>query len=297
MNLNTALSLLIFFSSFAFAEVAPVNSGTNSSSLTLKQAYEKAQQLNPSLMQSKENLNQADTEIPLARANLFPVLTGTAQGEQKKDSVNAGGNNTLFSGDPYNQYNAGLHLTQPLFAKGLFSALDLAKKDKQISSLNIEIANRNLATSVIQAYFQVVLNMRALDTLSRQEKIVTESLKTTQHRYATGRSQLLDVLQVKTQIALLVSQVSDAKNQVEIAAANLANLLGEPHAKAYSIGNHLEAPDLKVIDNDVDLKKFRLPEIEQNKLQILQIEDQKDITWGKNLPTLNLIGDYNYQSY
>src|SRR6185312_6865952 len=122
-------------------------------------------------------------------------------------------------------------------------------------------------------------------------------LKTTQHRYATGRSQLLDVLQVKTQIALLVSQVSDAKNQVEIAAANLANLLGEPHAKAYSIGNHLEAPDLKVIDNDVDLKKFRLPEIEQNKLQILQIEDQKDITWGKNLPTLNLIGDYNYQSY
>jgi outer membrane protein len=263
--------------------------------LTLKQAYEKALQSNPTLKQAQENVNQMGYEIPLARSTLFPTLTATGQGEEKKDPAN--NNNSLFQGESYDSYTAGLHGTQPLFQIGIFSAVDSARKDRQISQYNLEISTRNLGASVIQAYFQVVLNMRAVDSLLRQERIVTESLKTTEHRFRTGRSQLLDVLQVKTQIALLVSQVADAKNQMQISAANLANILGEPHAKSYTIRNNLKAPDLAVIDRDVDLKKFHLPELEQNKVQINQIDDKIDVTRGQNLPTLNLFGDYNFNSF
>lgn len=263
--------------------------------LSLKQAYEKAIETNPTIKQAKENVNQVGYEVPLARANIFPVLTATGEGEQKKDPAN--NTNALFGGQTYDQYTAGLHGTQPLFQMGLFSAIDAAKKDQRVSQYNLEITTRNLGGSVIQAYFQVVLNMRAVDSLMRQERIVTESLKTTEHRFHTGRSQLLDVLQVKTQIALLVSQVADAKNQMQISAANLANILGEPHAKSYTIKNNLAAPDLATIDRDVDPKKFYLPELEQNKVQIEQIDDKVDVTRGQNLPNLSLFGDYNYNSY
>lgn len=263
--------------------------------LGLKEVYFQALEQNPAIKQSVQTMNQMEAQIPVARSFILPTLTATAFGERKKDASLS--NVTLLRRDPYELYNAGLHLVQPIFAFGALDAIDSAKKDQKISELGVEITKRNLANSIIQTYYQAVVYMKNVESLTKQEKIVHESLSTTQHRQKTGRSQLLDVLQVKTQIALLSSQILDAKNQVEIALANLANLLGQQQGAAFNVQSTMSTPDLKVFSRNVDLKSANIPELVQNQIQIDQVSDQRGVTQGKYLPSANLFGDYIYQNF
>lgn len=282
---------------FSGATVLCAPAQDNGTLLTLKQAYQRAIEFNPSLKQTKEVVNQAETEIPLAWANVMPTVSATGLGEKAKNSTSGGSANNSAGDKPYNLYQAGLHASQPLFAYGVISGIESARKDKLMKEYNVAIAQRSLGTNVISDYFQVALDMKNVDTLVRQEKVVRESMNVTEHRYHTGRSQLLDVLQAKTQVASLVSQVADAKYAVEIAAANLANLLGEPHAKAYAVKDKMEAPSVDDISKHVDNSRIAsLPEVEQNKVLIEQVDDLKAVTWGQNLPTVNVVGDYAYNS-
>ena len=263
--------------------------------LNLKEAVGMAIDNNPSLKQTAETINQADAQASYVRSGLFPNLSTIVKGSENKDAAN--GTGVKFNGDPYNQYQTDVHLTQTLFQFGSLDAVGAANKTRDINKLNTEIAGRDLTNQVIQAYFQVVLNKRNVDTLKRQEKILRESVSTTEHRAQTGRSQLLDVLQVKTQLALLVSQIEAAENQLQISAASLANLLGDTRAREFHVRDTLEAPELSVVDHEVNFKGFRLPELEVNRLSLEQNKDQRSITIGTNLPNISLVGDYYYTAF
>lgn len=194
-------------------------------------------------------------------------------------------------------YQAGLQLTQPLFAVGSLAAIDIAEKDVRLRKLDAEITARDLVANVIQGYFQLVLANRNLQTLRKQNEIVQDSLKDTQQRYANGRSQLIDVLQVRTEIALLRGQLSEAESQVKVAAATLASLLGDSRIENITVRDVLEAPDVESVRREIDFKEFRLLELEQNRLSLEQVEDRKRVSLGAHLPNLSLSAGYNYNSY
>src|SRR5262249_31719896 len=155
-------------------------------SFGIQEAYHTAEVNNPSLKQVRESVNQVQTNIGLARSFLLPNVNGSARGDRRKDA------NSSRGSDDYNLFHTEVTLNQPLFVVGSLSAVSSAKQDTQITQLGVDIASRNLGVTVIQNYFQVALNGRNVDTLVRQQKIVTDSLKVTEHRYHTGRSQLLD---------------------------------------------------------------------------------------------------------
>jgi outer membrane protein len=263
--------------------------------LTLKTAVDMALTQNPNFLKARENIHYSEAGVPLIRSSLFPTVQATGTGYEKKDA--AGNGNPLFGGDNYNQYVADIKLTQVLFQVGAISALGNAQKSLEISRLNSEISSRDLIGEVIKAYFQIVLNARNVETLMRQDRFVKESLNVAQSRERTGRGRLLDVLQVKTQVSLLQAQIFDAQNQLQIAAANLAYLIGDTGQKSFKITETLQAPDVAQVDTDVDLKHYQIPEILRDELAIEQLDDLKQMTLGKNLPNLALIGDYNYSNF
>jgi outer membrane protein len=294
-QLLTSVMATALISALVTATVAPYAYGQDvNHPLNLKEAVGMAIDNNPSLKQTAETINQADAQASFVRAGLFPNLSTIVKGSENQDATNA---TPKFNGDTYNQYQTDVHLTQTLYQFGALSAVSAADKSRDINKLNTEIAGRDLTNQVIQAYFQVVLNKRNVDTLKRQEKILRESVSTTEHRAQTGRSQLLDVLQVKTQLALLVSQIEAAENQLQISAASLANLLGDTRAREFHVRDTLEAPELSVVDHEVNFKGFRLPELEVNRLSLEQNKDQRAITIGTNLPNISLVGDYFYTAF
>jgi outer membrane protein len=283
----------LFFLSMLFLSVAEAQVPVQD--LSIHDAVQLAIQNNPSFLESLEKITQSETEIPLARALIYPTLTAVGDAQRAKDA-----NLSLtprFDGKPFNQYDASLKLTQIIFQLGTLSGISAAQKDVGISKLNAQISARNLMNTTIQAYYQVVLSSRNIETLLRQQRIVNESLGVAQHRERTGRGQLLDVLQVKTQLALLEGQIATARNQLEIAVANLANTIGGTAQTQIRVKDHLDAPGIPEVDRDIDLKNYLIPEIELDLLSIQRIDDQRQVIWGQNLPNLSLFGNYNYTNY
>lgn len=296
------MSLISYASILTIATTLTLSGATfaqdnKSAPLSLHQAVSIAVENNPSLLQTKETIHQAQEQTRLSSAIVFPTLNLIGTGSYEKSATNSPSGVVSFNGDPYNQYESDLHLTQTLFQIGTFSAIESTKKDQELRKLDTEIAARNLTSNVIQAYYQVILNSRNVDTLVRQERIEKEALVTATQRERTGRGQLLDVLQVKTQIALLESQIATAKNSLQVSAATLDNLLGGTKAAQITVRDGLEGPQLDSVDRNVDLKNFRLPELEQNKISYAQLDDQKNVYLGQNLPSLALTGDYLYNAY
>lgn len=273
------------------SQAASQSQGQN---LTLLQAVREAVEKNPQLLEAKEKVNQSDAQIPVTRASLLPNVSLVGSAAEKKDAVNSGF--ARFGGDPYNNYSADLRLTQPLFVYGSVEAVNVAHRDRDLRRLDREIVQRDLIIRTAQAYFQVVLNLRNLETLKLQQKIVNESALTAERRSHTGRGQVIDALQVRTQLALLQSQISDAENQIQISVATLANVLSDQEGKPVQVRNWLEVPDLPEVDRALGFKTFELPELEKNKIAVEQIDSQKKIALGQQLPSLTLAANYLYFS-
>jgi outer membrane protein TolC len=108
---------------------------------------------------------------------------------------------------------------------------------------------------------------------------------------------MLDILQVKTQLALIEPQIEQAKSQFVIAGQQLVNYMGEKENPNLKIKGRLRALLLKDVQKYIDLKNYRLPEYEVNQLQLTQLDFNRDVTLGKNFPTIKLLGDYLYTNY
>src|SRR5690606_30419682 len=119
---------------------------------------------------------------------------------------------------PYNLYQMGLNLTQPLFVYGSFSAVRQARLEREIGARGVEMAERDLTKKVIAAFYKVVLNQNSIRILTDQEKVVAEALSTAQTRVRLGGGRKLDLLQVRTEQALLKPKVANARIALTSAA-------------------------------------------------------------------------------
>jgi outer membrane protein TolC len=263
--------------------------------LDLKAVVEAAKKNNPSILALREKLNEYAAAKSLATSPLYPNLSWTLGGTYQKDALYTG--TPKFDGDPYNFYASDLKLTQTLYSFGSLSAIKSADYDKKIQEKKLEIEERSLTQNVIDAFYRFILNQQNLENLLKNQSIIQKSLATSNQRYQSGRGQMLDVLQVKTQLALLQPKVDQAKNAFEIAGQELANFMGEKEHPGFSIKGQLRVLLLKDVQKYIDLKNYSLPEYEINQLQLEQLAYSKDVTLGKEYPNVKLIGDYLYNNY
>lgn len=263
--------------------------------LNLKDVLKIALENNPALLAAKEKLNQYESQKNLTRSGLFPVLTWNLGGTYLKDAVYTG--NPKFNGDPYNQYSSDLKLSQTLYTKGAMEAIEVVAADKKIQLANIEIQERTLTQNIIEAFYRFILNQQSLENLLKNQNIIQKALLTSNQRYQKGRGQLLDVLQVKTQLALIQPQVEQARNQFEIAAAQLINFMGEKEHSDFKLKGHLKILMFSEVQKLIDLTNYKLPEYEINQLQLLQLNSSRNVALSKDYPTVKLVGDYLYNNY
>ncbi|MBP9681618.1 MAG: TolC family protein [Bacteriovorax sp.] len=284
------LFILVFiFTFYMFTAVA------DSGVLNLKDVLKIAQENNPKLIAAREKLNQYEAQKFLAKSTLYPNLSWIIGGSYQKDASYTG--SSKFGGNAYDVYSADLKLSQTLYGKGLLSAINLSEYDKKIQLANIEIEERNLTQNVIEAFFRFILNQEALENLLKNQEIIQKSLKTTTKRYESGRGQLLDILQVKTQLALIQPQVEQAKNQLMIAGQQLVNYMGEKDHEGLIVKGKLKSLLLRDVQRIIDINNLNFPEYHLNQLQLSQLDYNRDIILGKNFPTIKLVGDYLYTNY
>lgn len=271
------------------------NTYGNDDILDLKEVIKISKENNPKVIGIKEKINQFDAQTRLTKSYLFPTLSWNLNGNYQKDAVYTG--TPKFNGDPYNQYGSDLKITQPLYTKGMYSAISQIDIDKNIQKLNLEIEERNLTLNIIEAFYRFILNQRALENLLKNQEIIQKALTTSHQRFNMGRGQLLDILQVKTQLALIQPQLEQARSQLIISGQQLINYMGDKERSSLKLKGILKTLVLKEVQSQINLSVFKLPEYEINQLQISQIDYGRDVIMGKHFPTIKLVGDYLYNNY
>ncbi len=264
--------------------------------ITLREAVERALGKNPTVLKAREHVQETDAVSRTTIAQLFPTIAGTLLAQHRKDTLNSAA--PLFDGTPYNLYNFGFTLTQPLLQGGaLWASVKGAKKDREISRLDLEIAERDMMQQVIAAFYGIVLAQEKLDSLANTEKVEREFVDEAKRRNKVGRSSVLDVLQARTQLALITPQVAQARNQRRIAATQLATMIGLAGAHELHIQGALKTPDWLNIKKKLGDGKVHRLEIEKIDRQLDRFDDSRTVSLAKHWPSLALVGTYNRQAF
>ena len=266
----------------AWAEPAPA-------SMTIRAAVDRALSSNPDVLKAREAIHQSDAEFSGAISKMLPTLSLDALANYQKDAADL--NFVNFGGESYNQYQVGLNLVQPLFDGGaMFAGLRYGKKDRKIHEYGVQIAERDISQSVIEAFYTILLNQRQLQILQDSLAVDQAALKVAERYFRSGRIQKVDLLQLKTQTALLKPRISQTENQLQTSAAQLAILLRNVDSQTVRVKGKLASPDLDWVKSMASQKKSELPEILQSRMQVDQFEDARTVQMAQYWPKLNLVG-------
>lgn len=265
--------------------------------IDIKQAVDLGLTNSPRVREASEKVNQMRYEKYVVRGALFPTIGLNATAAQKKDAVaDRSFNSVPFGGNAYNQYTVGFHGEQTLLAYGFFSAGRQAAYQEDVAQKQLEIVKRDLMRQVVSTFYKTLMNENLVRLLKEQEKSVQGILTVAQRRLSLGGKRI-DVLQVKTRLALLGPKIVRAKNDLAASGAELAHLLGSSDTKELQIKGHIPSLNLKDVEPHLDFKSSEIPELTSIRLQREQMTEAKAVSLGKNLPRLKLVGDYNFLNY
>lgn len=297
MNFRPRLRAAIF-AALCFSFGALIRPGsTVAAPLTLKSALGTALSANPDLRAAREKREESAYTTALTRASIFPLLSAQSTATYKKDRVaNRSASSVAFGGEPYNLYNASLNLEQPLFRWGSFANVRSSILDERIAEADARIAERNLTRELIKAFYRLSLQQNLINVLLDEQKVVDESLRTAQNRLRMGGKKV-DLLQVKVQAALLKPKIEGARFQLASAAAELAKLMGQTEGTSFELKGKLPFLPSKELAGKLNLQELSLPELDRLQHTREQLDEQRSVLLGKHLPTLSLLGEYDFENY
>jgi len=268
---------------------------TFSKTMNVKDVLEAAKNNNLSIREAKEKINESNAQTGLAKSFLYPTVNWSLSGTRAKEALYTG--SPKFDGDPYSTYSSDLKLTQNLYVKGSLAGISIIEQEKKINLAKLHLIERDLEQKVIETFYRFILYQGSLENLLKNHDILKKSLVTSNGRYQKGRGLLLDILQIKTQIALQIPQIEEAKNQITISGLELLKLMGSDSQSPLNINGKLKTLLLSEVKKILNFSNMYLPEYEVNQLQLNQLAYSKEMTLGKHYPLLRLVGDYFYNNY
>lgn len=262
--------------------------------LDVAAAVKMAMEANPDILATRERLTQLEAQRSQAFSSLLPSIDATTTAIQQKDAL--AGRAPRFGGEPYNEYAVALGASQVLYRLGAFSARDVAKRNHELATIDFEIARRDLTARVLRAYYAVLLGEKLLESLEQNEKVSRETLSTALERARIGRGQLLDVLQVRTQLSLISARIARARSQISVATSELATLIARPDAARIEVTGQLQAPSVAKVQSRFAEKirrdDSRLPEFRRILVSESRLEAEERAVIGANYPSLAATGTW-----
>ena len=206
----------VTFSVIVFPGLRLSNASVIKPSLTINQALSLALDTHPLISSKQMELKAAKNEVSAARWSLFPNASYSFRGLEENDDA-----------DVLNQ--EVLTISQPIWTGGKISGnVELAKAKQKIAELNILEAEQILILETVRAFVELDRANSKLN-ISRSNVEEHERLfKIINRKVKASTSPKVDAKLAKARLALSRSQMVQNKNGLEIATANLEQLIGQP---------------------------------------------------------------------
>ncbi|MDQ2865054.1 MAG: TolC family protein [Candidatus Eremiobacteraeota bacterium] len=237
----------------ALAIAAAIPAAAIAAPMTLADTVSYALDHSPVVAQKEAALATADDNVAHARGNAFPNAIGLLQNTSQK-SANYGGAYSIIGSkvaQVFSQNTAQIGTNYTLQTGGLaFLQLTASRAQDAQAREDLDAAERQLATSVTNAYFTVV-QRQAIVTLDqgdlRYQNVLVSVAKA---KEGAGVAAGVDVLRAEVAQAKSASTIAGARADVANAVESLAQSAGAPLDTQFSFPAQIFGPALPGVAED-----------------------------------------------
>lgn len=294
MRLRTVMALLTLFVFTANAQEA-----TPTMHLTLDKAIELALNENPTMKVAEKEIELKEVSKTEAWQNLLPTvsLTGSVTYNIKVAEIKTSMGSFKMGMDDSNTWNGALQVSLPLYAPAVYQTMSLTKSDLQLAVEKSRGSKIDLVNQVTKAYYQLMLAQDSYNVLNENYKLAETNFNIVNAMYEQGRVSEYDKISAEVQKNSAWPSVVSGKNAVEIAKLQLKVLMGITADVDLVIDDNLknhEAEMTMAANNEIDLSNNS--SLRQIDMQGELLGRQRKLMKTSYLPTLALVGSYQYQS-
>lgn len=264
--------------------------------LTLEQALASAEGVNSSVLISREVAAQALEQANQARAGILPIvnLTGTQRRSRNLNILSTTG--ALSETRPSNRYDGRITGSYALLNPQLLSARQAVRVGAEVAKIDVLATVQTALTSVAQAYFGHLRNLRRLDVLDANIARARSLHELARNQLAAGVATQIDVTRAEAQLA----QAEQARLQ-QVTSVMQSDLVLK-RLLNFDPGAALELADfpLRRVDASLGMLGEGRTTFEQRadwlRTQKALEQSRFDVrtTTFQRLPTLGLAGDFGH---
>jgi len=244
--------------------------------------------------------NRAEQELePQAWASLLPTVALSGTTTANKEDVRRNSNSQLPGQFDYHSDQLRLTVSQPIFHKDLWNALEQAQNRVDQADATLVLARQALMIRVAERYLQT---LRAQDDLlfAESEKTATEQqLTQAQQRFEVGFIAITDIEETRAARDLAIAREIEARNQRNNTHEALREVTGEylselaPLGRQARMAGPLEPDD---IDQWTETALARNLEVAVARKAVDVAEAEIRRIGSGHLPTLDLVGAHDRSS-
>ena len=294
LRLRTAMVLLALFALTANAQEA-----LPTMHLTLDKAIELALSENPTIKVAEKEIELKEVSKTEAWQNLLPTvsLSGTVAYNIKVAEIKTSMGSFKMGMDDSNTWNGALQVSLPLYAPAVYKTMNLTESDLQLAVEKSRGSKIDLVNQVTKAYYQPMLAQDSYNVLNENYRLAETNFNIVNAMYEQGRVSEYDKISAEVQKNSAWPSVISGKNAVDIAKLQLKVLMGITADIDLVIDDNLknhEAEMAMASKTEIDLTNNST--LRQIDLQGELLGKQRKLMKTSYLPTLALVGSYQYQS-
>lgn len=202
-----------------------VMSAQSSLAETLQGALASAYQYNPQLDAERARARAVDENVSQAHGAFRPTISGNGSityqdTKTKPSSFNDGGNTSK---------NFNLSINQPIF-RGFRSINGVNVAEAQVRAEREILRNTEqvILIGAITAFMDTVRDQAILKLRENNQKVLADTLKSTQDQFRVGEVTRTDVAQAEASLAAAVSAIELAKANLKTSRATYERFIGHP---------------------------------------------------------------------
>ncbi len=259
-----------------------------------------------------KNIQIAKTYVSQNESNLLPTVNFSYDATRNKIP---GYETSMFSGKSssgspstiiYNLNQAGLSASYELDVwNQVNNAVKQAKANVSVSKEDADVVKLTLISNVAQAYFQIKALKESIINLNKEYKTEKEILKLYEVQYKDGLTDAEPIVNTKTNLEILKTDINDSIKQKDITQNTLAYYLGKfPESFKLTVKSNI-----KNILNFNDNHYYKLippnipseiltqrPDVKEAEYNVLAYAYAKKESLANFFPVFNLTGSYGYAS-
>jgi outer membrane protein len=280
--------------------------------LTLQQAVTRALATSEDVETARQQRAQAAAQITQARAGALPQISGALVYNRTLasifDNIQFGepepGEDpppNPFANLPFgrpNTWNASLQIAQPLYAAGRVStALQIARRVRTITDLQVQEAEADVELQVRNAYFLVVLADQMVGIAQEAYQLADAVLRQVDLFRQQGTASEYDLLRARVERDNLEPGIVEAQNARRLAELNLKRLVHLP-ADAPLVAATPLTPVIAAVDRAaLEEAVRRRPALQALTEQIAAREGAVRIARSGRLPSVGMAANFAYQAF